>query len=201
MRRLTLYALAAIGLAMLLVVFTPFVGWYATQLARPWESDRGDILVVLSAAEPNQIALGEPVMDNSTYWRCFMALVFYRQHPFRRVVVTGRGAAEGMRDFLVFNGVPAAGILVENQAVNTRQNAEFTARILARETGSVVLVTSDVHMFRARRCFAAIGVKVSAAPAPDFVKRAGQYTQRPSLFFGEIEETARIFYYRFRGWI
>lgn len=189
-------ALATLGLLVLLVTFTPLVSWYATKLAQPWADYKGDVLVVLSAAEPNA-----GVMDLSTYWRCFMAILYYREHPYREVIVTGRGSAPGMRDFFVFNGIPPERIRVESQATSTHENAAFTAPMLAGETGRIVLLTSDVHMFRARRCFEKAGVKVAASSVPDVVKQAGDYFARPQLFVAEVSETARIVYYWWHGWI
>ena len=90
---------------------------------------------------------------------------------------------------------------MEDQATNTHENAEFTARMLTGETGQIVLLTSDSHMFQARRCFAKEGVHVAASSVPDVVKRAGEYSARPQLFIGEVRETASIVYYWYRGWI
>lgn len=194
--RATVRLLAAIGLFFLLVTFSPFVSWYATKLSRPWSSYRGDVLVVLGAADPN----GD-IMDASTYWRCFMAVLYYREHPYRQIIVSGKGSAPGMRDFFVFNGIPADRIRVEGQSTSTRENAEFTARMLAGANGRIVLVTSDSHMFRARRCFAKEGVNIAASSVPDVVKRAAAYSARPELFMGEVRETASIVYYWYRGWI
>jgi uncharacterized SAM-binding protein YcdF (DUF218 family) len=188
--------LAAIGLLFLLATFSPFTVWYATQLARPWSSYRGDILVVLSAAEPN---VG--IMDASTYWRCFMAVLYYREQPYKQIIVSGRDSAAGMRDFFIFNGIPADRIRVEGDATSTHENAVFTARMLAGATGRIVLLTSDSHMFRARRCFAREGISVAASAVPDVVKRAGDYSARPQLFIAELRETASIVYYWCRGWI
>ena len=188
--------LATIGFVFLLITFSPFVGWYATKLSRPWSSPEGDVLVVLSSASPN---VG--VMDISTYWRCFMAVLYYREHPYKEIVVSGRDSAPGMKDFLVFNGIPADRIQLENAASNTHENAEYTARILRGVPGRIVLLTSDSHMFRARRCFAKAGLIVSASAVPDTTKRAGEYSARPQLFLREVRETGSIVYYWYRGWI
>jgi uncharacterized SAM-binding protein YcdF (DUF218 family) len=194
--RVAVRLLAAIGLIFLLITFSPLVRWYAEKLAGPWNSPRGDVLVVLSAAGPNL-----DVMDTSTYWRCFMVLVYYREHPYRQIIVSGRESARGMRDFLVFNGIPADRIRVEDQSANTHESAEFTARMLAGETGRIVLLTSDSHMFRARGCYAKAGVPIVPAAVPDIIKRAAEYSVRPQLFVSEFRETAGIVYYWYRGWI
>jgi uncharacterized SAM-binding protein YcdF (DUF218 family) len=194
--RLVTRFLALVGLIFLLVTFSPFVSWYAATLGGHWSDDRADVLVVLSAAGPNS-----GVMDASTYWRCFMAVVFYREHPYRQIIVSGKDSAPGMRDFLVFSGIPADRIVVENQAGDTHENALFTARLLAGTTGRFVLLTSDSHMFRARRSFARAGVTIGTLPVPDVIKRAADYSARPGLFMGEMNETASIVYYWLRGWI
>ncbi len=194
--RATVRVLALTGLLFLLVTFTPCVSWYATWLERPWADYQGDVLVIVSAAQPNS-----GVMDISTYWRCFMGVVYYREHPYKEVVVSGQGAAQGMKDFFVLNGIPAERILVDNEATNTRENALNTAKLLTGVSGRIVLVTSDVHLFRARRAFAKAGIHVSASPVPDVLKRASDFSVRSGLFVTEIRETASIAYYWFHGWI
>jgi uncharacterized SAM-binding protein YcdF (DUF218 family) len=120
--------LALIGLAFLLITFTPFVSWYAAQYTRPWSSERGETMVVLSAEEPDS-----GVMAIGAYWRCFMALVYCREYPYRRIIVSGEDSAPAMRDFFVWNGVTDDRLIVANAATNTRENAEFTATLLASE--------------------------------------------------------------------
>jgi uncharacterized SAM-binding protein YcdF (DUF218 family) len=197
--------LACVGLLFLVVTFSPFVSWYAEKLAQPWSEPRGEVLIVLSGPAPNEgtgnPAMNAAMMDPGTYWRCFMAVLYYRERQYTKIVVSGKGAAAGMRDFLVFNGVPETRIIVEDQATNTHENAVFTSRLLSGFRGGIVLLTSDSHMFRARRCFAREGLAVVASSVPDVIKRAGQYSSRSLLFFGEARETAGIFYYWYRGWI
>jgi uncharacterized SAM-binding protein YcdF (DUF218 family) len=67
---------------------------------------------------------------------------------------------------------------VENESWTTRQNAEFSARIL-RPLGidRIILVTSSPHMTRAAGDFTAAGFTVTAAPA-DMVTR-----DDPGLFW------------------
>jgi uncharacterized SAM-binding protein YcdF (DUF218 family) len=196
MVRASVRLLALAGLIFLLVTFTPFVNWYATRLSRPWNTPRGDILVVLSAADPNS-----GVMGISTYWRCFMALVYYREQPYKEIIVSGKDSAPGMRDFFVFNGVPADRVRVETNATSTYENAKLTAQLLKGTPGSVVLVTSDYHAFRARRCFLKAGIPVSTSGVPDITKRSAEYFARPQLFIDEMRETVAIAYYWYRGWI
>lgn len=196
LRRVLLFGLASIGSLFLLVSFTPFVRWYALQLAGPWYTPEGSVLIVLSAAGPN---LG--MIEPGTYWRCTYAIAAYRQHPFAHVIVSGKDIAPGMRDFLVFGGVPAERITVENESTNTHENALFTARIVSAYPGRKILLTSDSHMFRAQRAFVKQGIDTVPSPIPDVIKRASDLNDRWPLFVREVSETMRIVYYYYQGWI
>ena len=194
--RAAINCLATIGLLLCVVTFTPVIPWYAMRLSGPWYEPKGDVLVILSAAGPN---IG--VIDPSTYWRCTYALAAYRQHAFERVIVSGKDVAPDMRNFLIFGGVPAEKILVDNASGSTHENAVVTAGMLANLSGRKVLLTSDSHMFRAYHSFLKLGVDITPAPIPDIVKRASSYSARWGLFLAELDETLRIAFYYYKGWI
>ena len=65
-------------------------------------------------------------------------------------------------------GVPASALLLEEQSVNTSDNARLTAA-LAREhdVRKVLLVTSTVHMPRASLLFRNAGIDVVPVPVPE----------------------------------
>lgn len=188
--------LAFTGLIFLFVTFSPFVPWYALRLAGPWYGSEGEVLVVLSGAGPN---LG--VVDPGTYWRCAYAVAANRRHPYDRIIVSGKDVAPQMRDLLIFSGVAADRIIVENESTSTHENALYTARILASLPGRKILLTSDSHMFRAQRAFVKQGAETIPSPIPDVTKRANNYNARWELFANEAGETMRILYYFFEGWI
>lgn len=73
--------------------------------------------------------------------------------------------AEAMRQFLVELGVPASAMVLEPASVTTAQNAAFSARLLRqRDIHEVLLVTSALHMRRARALFEGQGIQVIPAP-------------------------------------
>jgi uncharacterized SAM-binding protein YcdF (DUF218 family) len=92
-------------------------------------------------------------------------------------------------------GVGPEDILVEDRSTRTSENAREVARLL-REHGAsaILLVTSPVHMRRARLSFEKQGVHVSCAPTP--------YRAHDALFAKEVlHEYVGLVYYRLRGWI
>ena len=193
--------LAALGLLLLLVTFTPLDIWWATRLAGPWNDPKGDVLIVLGGS-----VLDDGTMGESSYWRAVYAVRAWREAGFKAIVVSGGGppggsVAEAMRDFLVAQGVPRESIWLETRSQSTRENALFARTILNETPGRKVLLTSDFHMYRARRAFQKAGLDVLPRPFPDVRKRAQSPLGRWEAFLDLGEETAKIVDYYLRGWI
>jgi uncharacterized SAM-binding protein YcdF (DUF218 family) len=196
LRRVVFFCIFSLGLLMVLVTFTPAVPWYARQLGGAWDDPHGEILIVLGGG-----AIDDEMLATNSYWRCVNAARIWRIGGFRELVVTGAGVAPQMRDFFVCHGVPAGSIRVENAAGSTRENALYTKRLLAGAPGRRVLVTSDYHTFRARHVFAKVGLDVRCQPFPDVVKISRNLLGRWDGFLTVTRETAKIAYYKLRGWI
>jgi len=88
------------------------------------------------------------------------ALDYSKEHPEVPIVVSGgQGPGEDvtearcMADWLIDHGVDRERILLEEQAVNTRQNLQFSSAILADHgidtTDNIAIVSSDYHLYRA----------------------------------------------------
>ena len=190
-------ALAVLGLMLLVVMATPVGSRYARILAGPWNDPDGDILIVLGSDDPNDGFIGA-----ATYWRTVYGARAWRDGHFRTIVVCGgSGIAESMRDFLVFEHVPADKIVLENRSASTRENALFTAPLLKNLAGRKVLLTSDFHMYRSYRVFKKAGIEVEPRPIPYALKFGSDWTERWQVFVGLAIETAKIAGYRLRGWI
>jgi uncharacterized SAM-binding protein YcdF (DUF218 family) len=73
--------------------------------------------------------------------------------------------ADSMRRFLLDLGVPDSAIVLERSSTTTASNAEQAARMLrALNVDTIVLVTSALHMPRARANFERVGLVVHPAP-------------------------------------
>jgi uncharacterized SAM-binding protein YcdF (DUF218 family) len=193
---------AALGLAVVLVTFTPLVRWWGVQLAGPWTDARGDVLIVLTGN-----VLGNGIIGESSYWRSAYTILAWREGGWRQVIVSGGGGGaslpvgEAMRIFLVSGGIPADAIKTDTESMSTRESALNLARIVAQTPGRKILLTSDYHMFRAARALRKAGVTVIPRPIPDATKRAGSWNLRWDVFQDLLIETSKIVYYWGRGWI
>jgi uncharacterized SAM-binding protein YcdF (DUF218 family) len=191
--------LAIAGAAFLVISFTPLTTWWAGSLADPRESPRGEVLIVLGGDRVDDM------VGYSSYWRSVYAVWAFREGGFRRVVLSGgpggAAVADSMRQFLMASGVPPSAIEVETASVSTRENALRIAELLRAEPGPKVLLTSDFHMYRAYRCFRKAGVDVVALPAPDALKRSTRWYRRWTAFVDLSQETVKIGYYWWQGWI
>ena len=192
---------ASVGFLFLFISLTPVTSWWARALAGRWSKSRCEVLVVPGGSE-----LGDGILGYSSYWRAVYAVQAFRWWHFQLVLLSGGGppharVAESMRDFLVASGVPPETIRVEIRSTSTRQNAVNCARMLAGRKGCVTLLTSDFHMFRAYRSFRKAGLDVRPTPIPDAAKSADRWYTRWDACLVLYRETAKILYYRARGWI
>lgn len=81
-------------------------------------------------------------------------------------VIPGKSPeARAMRRILMDFGVPDGAILLEEASRNTSENARYASRLLQdRGIRKVLLVTSALHMRRARARFVETGLQVTPAP-------------------------------------
>jgi uncharacterized SAM-binding protein YcdF (DUF218 family) len=187
--------LAAIGLIVVLVTVTPIDRWWAHAYSGSIEQPSGDVLILLSAANDDQ-----GLLSFSSYWRVRYALMAWQTGSFKTIVVSG-GNGPGMVNFLVAEGVPRQTIVAEWQSHSTRENAVNTARLIQSMPGKKVLLTSDFHMYRSIRVFRKLGIDVTPMPIPDILKTEDHWDARIPDFEILVAESAKIVYYRLRGWI
>jgi uncharacterized SAM-binding protein YcdF (DUF218 family) len=191
------------GVVVLLATFTPLGYWYALGLGGEWPSHKGGTLVVAGGdmEDPETMGIG-------SYRRASYARLFSRQGTYSEIILLGRDVAPAMRRWLVYEGVPAAAIVVENESASTLENAQGLRKILAEWktcTGKekpeqpLVLLTSDYHCWRARRVFAAAGIEVMVQPVPDAAKRWSSWPARWGVCTDLAIESVKIVWYFVHG--
>ncbi len=199
--RMAIGFLACIGAITVLICATPIASWWATRLAGPWDDPKGDVLIVLGGS-----LLDPGLLGTNSYWRSIYALQAWRSGGFHDIFLTGGSDPQSpvatlMADFLKSQGVPAAAIHVETRSNSTRENALYSKPLLDQLPGTKVLLTSDYHMYRARRVFEKAGIAVQPRPFPDARKRGSTWIGRVPAFYDVVIETAKIVYYRWQNWI
>ncbi len=194
---------ACVGALWLVATLTPLVSWWNQQLAQPWGTCGGDTLVVLGGD-----ALGDAVLGSSSYWRAVYTVRAMRAHTFKKVIISGGGGqpgqpapAELIRDFIRGHGVDVSNVTPETESVSTVENARAAIRLGGSPAGKTVLLTSDFHTWRAYRVFRQAGLEVDTCPVPDIGKRVGHWPSRAALAIELATETAKIGWYRWKGWL
>ncbi|MEZ4260340.1 MAG: YdcF family protein [Polyangiaceae bacterium] len=125
--------------------------------------------------------LGCRVDSRALARRCDAAVEAYRSGAFACVLASGGRAWGGVleADHIAARLADAgiADVIRERCSLDTRDNARFSAALLARRgiEGSVTLVTCDWHMPRAERLFRAVGLDVR--PHAALSPRAGLLTR------------------------
>jgi uncharacterized SAM-binding protein YcdF (DUF218 family) len=187
--------LAAIGLITVLVISTPIVSWWARAYSGPIERPKGDILILLSAADDDRGGV-----SFSSYWRAREAIFAWQTGGFKTIVVTG-GGGPGILNYLIVEGIPREAIVAEWRSSSTRQSGIETARLIQAMPGKKVLLTSDFHMYRALRVFRKLGIEVTPMAVPDVLHSTEHWNGRFSAFETMLVESAKIVYYGLHGWM
>ncbi len=163
--------------------------WAALGLARslewrflPGAEPPAAPVIVLLGGDTTPASPPQPIVQPGQ--RAFYAAELYRQGKAPRILVSGGAIpwqaggsgttpAGQMGAVLRLLGVPPEAITLEEQSRNTAENARYSAEILS-EWGveRVLLVTSALHMPRAKALFEAQGLEVIPAPTGFSVTQA-----------------------------
>jgi uncharacterized SAM-binding protein YcdF (DUF218 family) len=109
------------------------------------------------------------VLGGGLHERPERALDLFRQHAAPRILLTGAGDDTINRLILLRGGVPASVIEVEGDSTTTRENAEFTLKLLrAENVHRVILVTSWYHARRALKTFEHYGPDLKFYSRPSY---------------------------------
>ena len=148
------------------------------------------------------------------------ALQLYKQGKIKHVLISGgtsltqksdEASAVRLKDFLMMAGVPDSVITVEPRAVNTYENAVFTAEILKKDFPgqNYLLITSSFHMRRAALCLKKQGITFKQFPTDFytghdfmsfdnlFIPKAGAFLMWEKI----IKELSGIVVYRLMGYL
>lgn len=173
-RRWPLIAAVALAAAAL-AAMTPLA---ANLLVKPLQAPLAAPLACRNAAPSVAVVLGGgtdgrprshgdfSVLNLASRRRMDRALAWWRAREGRVLVLEGGGprggvaVAELMAAYARMQGVPTTALRVESQSDDTWENARHAARLSPPLPRRIVLVTSLIHMPRARAAFAGAGFEV-----------------------------------------
>jgi uncharacterized SAM-binding protein YcdF (DUF218 family) len=94
------------------------------------------------------------ILGGGSHERPERAAELFKAHAAPGVIISGAGDDGINRQILISNGVPAGAIQIEGKSMTTRENAQFTIKLLrAEKIHSAILVTSWYHSRRALKTF------------------------------------------------
>lgn len=170
-----------------------FIGWYLS----PQDSIRkADAIVTVSGGNNNA--------------RIKKTIEIYKEGWAPHVIYSG-AAAEGnvsnaaaMRNISVKSGIPSSRIFIEEESVNTKENAQFTAEIIKeKEYKIIILVTSPYHQRRTMNQFRSeLGddFEIINQPAIDEDWRKRGWWEDEKGRFLTIGELGKIFVNYIQSW-
>ncbi|VAW73274.1 hypothetical protein MNBD_GAMMA15-658 [hydrothermal vent metagenome] len=122
-----------------------------------------NIVILTGYAEADPLIPSSSELNPASLYRVTEALLIYRQHPSRKIVISGRGEVPLlMQKLMVLMGVPDIALSLDTGAKNTCASAKNLMSLLGETR--FFLVTSAGHMPRAVNCFTHEGAKIAPAP-------------------------------------
>lgn len=119
-----------------------------------------------------------------------------RTDPHCQIVVSGRGEAHVMADWLVSEGVPPDAVVIEPHAESTNENLENAQKLLP-QTRHWLVITSDFHARRTRVWAWHLGINATVLPAVTPPPRWRDYLREVVAFPHSV---LRVGWRRFRAW-
>ncbi len=143
---------------------------------KPFPTKKYDLGIVLTGVTDGARDPKDRVYFYKGAERITTPLEMYKKGVIKKILITGgsttfhqnhRQSADVLKQFLVEQGVNNQDIIVENQALNTRQNAVLThkkLKMLNLNNVSKLLITSAFHMRRSTACFKKEGIEFVPYP-------------------------------------
>ena len=109
------------------------------------------------------------VLGGGEHERPARAAELFKQRAAPRILISGAGDDGINLRLLLQAGVPASAIEIENKSLTTRENAEFSIKLLrAEKVQSVILVTSWYHSRRALKTFEHFAPEIKFYSRPSY---------------------------------
>ena len=178
-RRAAKQKLRSVGIALFLFFTNPLI---STLAINAWEPDPQSYQNIQEKFEYGIVLSGitnpdRPPFDRTHFNkgadRIIHAIDLYQRGIIKKILITGgsgtityegKKESTALKEFALSYNIPAADILVEDQARNTRENALYCSQLITSNKSSILLITSAFHMPRAKRCFTKVGLTPTTFP-------------------------------------
>ena len=154
------------------------------------------LLFVESKVEPAQIII---LLDGGPDDRPARAVELLHAGSAQRLLLSGNGEGQSAVAKLREAKIPPSRIILESKSTSTRENAEFSMRILREQKiTNAIIVTSWHHSRRALACFRKAGPEIhfQSAPAPPPATRFGIPRSREAVL--ALKEYLKLAWYALR---
>jgi uncharacterized SAM-binding protein YcdF (DUF218 family) len=182
---------------------TPAVGWLAIRYAEPARIEPANAIVVLGGAFSSNGWL-----DSASLHRLVEGMRLHHRGLAPLLVLSGTTPPVGpsepeIRARLARDlGIPPTAILTVIGANTTREESlQVAAALQPRGLRSVLLVSGQLHLVRARRAFERAGFEVHAAPALEIPLDAETAAGRMVVARLLAQEVGGWLYYRLQGYL
>jgi uncharacterized SAM-binding protein YcdF (DUF218 family) len=191
------YGLCCIGLAVIIIMYTPLANNLSGRLSVKTDLQKADVIVVLGGGLfPN----GE--LSWFSLMRTVKGVELYKRGYADKIIFTGRGDCRAMAKVAIGLGIPEQAIFLADKSTRTHEDALGTAEIM-KENGlqTALLVTSATHMKRAMLCFRHEGIKFFSESVEPIEMYAQGPVDRLLIFKTVMREYLGLALYKTKGWI
>ncbi|OLD64303.1 MAG: hypothetical protein AUI47_06735 [Acidobacteria bacterium 13_1_40CM_2_68_5] len=203
-RRAAVALLALIGALSLTVGSTPLANLLAAPLLTVRSAPaKADVAIILAGGRYLDGSLNEASIERTVagvrlYYQGFVPRLLFTGGP-----CCGGSASALMAKLAMELGVPREAILLEEQSTRTHDSAVYSVALLRRRgLRSAILVTSPLHLLRARLAFAAAGLTVHPVRSSETdLALVSSLSERIILFEDAIHEYLGLAFYRLGRWI
>jgi uncharacterized SAM-binding protein YcdF (DUF218 family) len=192
-------------LGFVISVHTPLWNYLARPMVVEPSVQAGDAIIVLGAGVLSDQTLTDESLRRAIHGlRLFnrgLAPLLVLSGP-RRKDVPGLSEAEVRRDLAIQWGIPAGQILVVSDVMTTQEESlKIAAALSERGASTALLVTSALHMRRAKGVFEKAGLIVLAAPSDNYPRAAVGPQERLLLMMSVLEQGMALLQYRLAGYV
>lgn len=190
----------------LLIMYSPLVNNLARNLIIKSEERKADVIIVLSSGAYDDGSLGY-----FTLMRTFHGIRLYKKGLAKKIIFSGSNIkgnklnfsiSQKMAEFALELKIPVDNVMVEDKSLRTYENVLEVKKLMEKfKLNDALLVTSGIHMKRAKLTFEHAGIKVYAAPVSAFETVITDPLDRFGMFREVMREHVGLIYYKWKGWI